>query len=66
MADEESQEKWTRILEIQTGVLSEEEKKYTGVNITYNLTKTINDSVKKHNNNNIAIIPEGPYVIPVY
>ena len=46
--------------------LSEEEKKYTGVNITYNLTKTINDSVKKHNNNNIAIIPEGPYVIPVY
>ena len=46
--------------------LSEEEKKYTGVNITYNLAKTINDSVKKHNNNNIAIIPEGPYVIPVY
>jgi nickel-dependent lactate racemase len=45
--------------------LSEEEKKYTGVNIINNLTKTIEESILKHNNNNIAVIPEGPYVIPV-
>lgn len=44
--------------------LSDEEKKYTGVNITNNLQMTINESIKRHNNNNIAIIPEGPYVIP--
>ena len=46
--------------------LSKEDKKYTGVNIINDLSKTINDSIKRHKNNNIAIIPEGPYVIPVY
>ena len=45
--------------------LSKEDKKYTGVNIINDLTKTIDESIKKHNNNNVAIIPEGPYVIPV-
>ena len=45
--------------------LSEEEKLYTGVNIINNIEKTIDESIKRHNNNNIAIIPEGPYVIPV-
>ena len=44
--------------------LSEEEKLYTGVNIINNIEKTIDESIKRHNNNNIAIIPEGPYVIP--
>ena len=24
-----------------------------------------NENLKRHNNNNLAIIPEGPYVIPV-
>ena len=45
--------------------LSEEDKLYTGVNITNDLSKTIDESIKRHNNNNLAIIPEGPYVIPV-
>ena len=45
--------------------LSEEDKLYTGVNIINDLTKTIDESIKRHNNNNLAIIPEGPYVIPV-
>ncbi len=45
--------------------LSEEEKKYTGVNIISDLNRAINESIKRHNNSNIAIIPEGPYVIPV-
>ncbi|MBH87637.1 MAG: hypothetical protein CMJ12_00590 [Pelagibacterales bacterium] len=45
--------------------LSKEEKKYTGVNIINDLNKAIDESIKKHDNNNIAIIPEGPYVIPV-
>ena len=45
--------------------LSEEDKLYTGVNIINNLTKAIDESIKRHNNNNLAIIPEGPYVIPV-
>jgi len=45
--------------------LSNADKKLTGVNITNNLIKTVNKSVEKHNNYNVAIIPEGPYVIPV-
>jgi len=45
--------------------LSESAKKLTGVNITNNIEKTINESINRHKDNNIAIIPEGPYVIPV-
>ena len=37
--------------------LSEEDKLYTGVNITNDLSKTIDESIKRHNNNNLAIIP---------
>ena len=44
--------------------LSEKDKLYTGVNIINNIAKSIDESIKRHNNNNIAIIPEGPYVIP--
>mgnify|MGYP001160295759 FL=1 len=44
--------------------LSEKDKLYTGVNIINNIARTIDESIKRHNNNNIAIIPEGPYVIP--
>ena len=44
--------------------LSKEEKMLTGVNIISNVENKINESIKKHNNPNIAIIPEGPYVIP--
>ena len=45
--------------------LSNADKQLTGVNITNNLIKTVNESIEKHNNYNVAIIPEGPYVIPV-
>ena len=45
--------------------LSEEDKIYTGVNITNDITKTIDESIKRHSNNKVAIIPEGPYIIPV-
>ena len=44
--------------------LSLKEKTLTGVNITNNISKTIDESIKKHQDYNIAIIPEGPYVIP--
>ena len=45
--------------------LSDIDKKLTGVNITNNIANTINKSIEKHKDYNIAIIPEGPYVIPV-
>jgi len=46
--------------------LSEEDKKYTYVNMIDDLNKTIHDSIKRSGNKKIAIIPEGPYVIPIY
>ncbi len=45
--------------------LSEGDKVYTGVNIINDITKTIDESIKRHSNNKVAIIPEGPYIIPV-
>tara|TARA_Y100001970_G_scaffold275522_1_gene376846 strand:- start:1382 stop:2665 length:1284 start_codon:yes stop_codon:yes gene_type:complete len=45
--------------------LSDEDKIYTGVNIINDITKTIDESIKRHSNNKVAIIPEGPYLIPV-
>ena len=45
--------------------LTNSDKKLTGVNITNNISKTINKSLERHNDYNVAIIPEGPYVIPV-
>ena len=44
--------------------LSNSEKRLTGVNIINNIEDAINKSITRHNNSNIAIIPEGPYVIP--
>lgn len=44
--------------------LSRKDKALTGVNITNNISETIDQSIKKHKDYNIAIIPEGPYVIP--
>ena len=45
--------------------LTASDKKLTGVNITNNISETINESIERHKDNNVAIIPEGPYVIPV-
>ena len=44
--------------------LSSSDKRLTGVNIINNIEDAINKSITRHNNSNIAIIPEGPYVIP--
>tara|TARA_B100000131_G_scaffold104344_1_gene101404 strand:+ start:15615 stop:16898 length:1284 start_codon:yes stop_codon:yes gene_type:complete len=44
--------------------LTKAEEQLTGVNIIYNVENKINESINNHNNSNIAIIPEGPYVIP--
>ena len=44
--------------------LTKEDEELTGVNIITNVENKINESIKRHKNPNIAIIPEGPYVIP--
>ena len=44
--------------------ISKKEEKLAAIKLTNDPISTIEDSIKKHNNNNIAIIPEGPYVVP--
>ena len=44
--------------------ISKKEEKLAAIKLTNDPISTIEDSIKKHNNSNIAIIPEGPYVVP--
>ena len=46
--------------------LSEEDKALTGVEIVRSLEDEIIKSVGSGTDRSIAIIPEGPYVIPIY
>jgi nickel-dependent lactate racemase len=46
--------------------LSEKDKKYTCVNNISNLQKMIRESMERSGNKKLAVIPEGPYVIPIY
>ncbi len=46
--------------------LSEEEQRLTGVNMIKSIEEAIVRSVKEKNDAHIAVIPEGPYVIPIY
>ena len=51
---------------LYTDGMSDEEKSITGVEIIDSITETITQSVEQSNDTNIAIIPEGPYVVPRY
>jgi hypothetical protein len=46
--------------------LSEEELRITGVERVDSVEKAVADSVRHHGDKAVAIIPEGPYVIPVF
>ena len=52
-------------IHLYTKGLDKFEKKITGVNIINDPAVAISKSISKHKNNNIAIIPEGPYVVPI-
>ena len=51
---------------LYTQGLSENERKLTGVRIIPSLPEAINESIKRHGDRRLAVIPEGPYVIPIY
>ena len=44
--------------------ISKKEEKLAAIKLINDPISTIEESIKKHNNNNIAIIPEGPYIVP--
>ena len=42
------------------------DRSLTGVTVTEDLTSAIATSLERHADPHVAIVPEGPYVIPVY
>lgn len=46
--------------------LTAEEQALTGVNPVRSINEAVEESVRRHNDARVAVIPEGPYVIPVY
>ena len=53
-------------IHLYTDGLSDEELVLTGVNIVTSVEDAIAQSVQQFGDNRIAVIPEGPYVIPSY
>ena len=44
--------------------LGDDPSALTGVEPVTNLTNSIMESIERQGDNNIAVIPEGPYVVP--
>ena len=53
-------------VELYTTGLDEEERRITGVHLTLNIDKALHEAVTRHNDADVAFIPEGPYVVPVF
>jgi lactate racemase len=53
-------------IQLYTEGLDEEERRITGVEIIPSVNAAIAESIRRHGDNTIAIIPEGPYVVPVH
>jgi nickel-dependent lactate racemase len=52
-------------IQLYTGGLDAEEQRITGVEMIPSLGAAIADSIARHGDPAVAVIPEGPYVIPV-
>ena len=52
-------------VQLYTGGLDAEEQRITGVEMIGSLNAAIADSMARHGDAAVAIVPEGPYVIPV-
>ncbi|HLN07924.1 MAG TPA: nickel-dependent lactate racemase [Xanthobacteraceae bacterium] len=53
-------------VQLYTTGLDAEERRITGVEIITNLDAAIADSIDQHGDPALAVIPEGPYVVPVH
>ncbi|HET7883000.1 MAG TPA: nickel-dependent lactate racemase [Acetobacteraceae bacterium] len=53
-------------VELYTTGLDEEERRITGVALTTNIDQALRDAVARHDDPDVAFIPEGPYVVPVF
>ena len=53
-------------VELYTTGLDSEERRITGVTLTPNVDLAVREAIARHNDPNVAFIPEGPYVVPVF
>jgi nickel-dependent lactate racemase len=53
-------------IKLYTTGLDGEERRITGVELIDSLEDAVRQSVEEHGDNAVAVIPEGPYVIPVF
>jgi nickel-dependent lactate racemase len=53
-------------VELYTTGLSGDDRRLTGVTMIDDIAKAIRRSIERSSDPNVAIIPEGPYVVPVY
>lgn len=53
-------------IQLYTQALTPEERALTGVEIIPSVTAAIRASVARHKDPRIAVVPEGPYVVPLY
>jgi len=51
-------------IELYSQGLSDEDHAFTGVQRVHDLTGAIRDSMERHSDPAIAVVPEGPYVVP--
>jgi nickel-dependent lactate racemase len=51
---------------LYSGTLTERDRALTGVNVVASAQAAILDSVRASGDSHVAVIPEGPYVVPVY
>jgi hypothetical protein len=53
-------------IKLYTTGLSKEERGDTGVELIASIEDAVRQSVAEHGDSAVAVIPEGPYVIPVF
>lgn len=53
-------------IQLYTTGLSDEDCRMTGVELVDSVEQAVADSVRRHGDMAVAVIPEGPYVIPVF
>ena len=53
-------------VELYTTGLDDEERRITGVTITTNVETALREAIARHDDPEVAFIPEGPYVVPVF
>jgi nickel-dependent lactate racemase len=53
-------------VQLYTSGLSDEERRVTGVEVIDSIDRAVGESISRSDDSDVAIIPEGPYVVPFF